>query len=77
MGWRVVKWALLLAWTPVLLETGCTYLIPRFEERVPATILVIPYLEFVTMPLTVAVILITLYKAIRAGLRHRRSNHSV
>ena len=54
-------------------------MIPRFEERVPATILMIPYLEFVTVPLTAAAALIVVYKTVRAvkdGLRNKPPNSS-
>jgi hypothetical protein len=76
-SWRLVRWVLLLAWVPVLLEAGCAYVFPQFEERFPSTILVIPYMEFITMPLTVLGIGLALYKGIAAGIRlHRRSNPS-
>lgn len=58
----------LIAWIPVIAEFGCAEVFPRFEERFPSTILVIPYTEFISMPLTLIVILIVLYKSVKAGL---------
>ena len=78
MGLRVVRWDILLAWTPPLLEEACSHFIPRFEERFPSSILMIPYLEFVTVPLSAAVALIVLYKTVRAvkdGLRNKLQTH--
>jgi len=69
MGWRVVWWMLLAGWIPVLLEAGCSFVFPHFEDRFPSTILIIPYMEFITMPLTVLAAVIMLYKATVAGIR--------
>ena len=71
-AWWLVRWMLLIAWIPVLIETGCAYVFPHFEERFPSTILIIPYVEFITMPLTILAAVGALYKAIRAGLGLRR-----
>jgi hypothetical protein len=79
MGRRVIRCACLIAWMPPLLEEACSHLIPRFEERVPATILIIPYIEFVTVPLTAAAAILVLYKTVRAvkdGLRNKPSKSS-
>ncbi len=75
-AWRIVCWMLLIAWTPVLTEVGCSY-IPHFEERFPSTILIIGYMEFITMPLTLFASVTVLYKIVKAGLRlHKRAEAS-
>jgi hypothetical protein len=62
---------LLIAWIPALAEAGCSY-IPHFEEHFPATILIIPYMEFIGMPLTFFACVTALYKAVKSGLRFLR-----
>jgi hypothetical protein len=72
IGWRIAGWLLLVAWLPVLIEVFCNYLF-HVEERFPSTILVIPYLEFVTGPLTCLAAVIGLYKGLRSAVRSFRT----
>jgi hypothetical protein len=58
----------LIAWMPVMAEWGCAEVFPHFEERFPSTILVIPYIEFISIPLTLMVFLIVLYKTVKLVL---------
>ena len=67
IAWRIVGWLLLIAWLPVIVEVCCNYLF-RIEERFPSTILVIPYMEFITAPLTCLAALLLLYKGLRSAL---------
>jgi hypothetical protein len=61
-AWRIVLGILLVAWIPVLIEGSCEYVIPHFADRFPSTILIIPYMEFITMPLTLLAAVIALFK---------------
>jgi hypothetical protein len=76
-AWGIVGWLLLVAWLPVIVEVCCNYLF-RVEERFPTTILVIPYMEFITAPLTRLAALLVLYKGLRSALhllRHKDNSN--
>jgi hypothetical protein len=76
LAWRVVAWLLAIGWIPVAAEVSLNYLF-RIEERFEPTILIIPYMEFITGPLTCLAALIALYKGAKAVielLRHREKS---
>jgi hypothetical protein len=61
-GWRVILWFLAIGWIPVALETSLNYLF-HIEDRLNETaILIVPYMMFITLPLTCLAGLILLYK---------------
>ena len=65
LAWRLVAWLLCIAWMPVVVEMLLNHFF-HVEERIEATILVIPYLEFVTGPLTCFAALIGIFKGAKA-----------
>jgi len=76
IAWRVVLSLLSIAWIPVVLEEffeGLFHLSQRWAND--PFILIIPYIEFITLPLTCLALLIALYKgakAITEFMRHYR-----
>lgn len=74
LAWRVILWLLAIGWIPVAAEVLLNYLF-RIEERFSQyTIIIIPYMEFITGPLTCLAALIALYKGAKAAIglfRHR------
>jgi hypothetical protein len=73
LAWRVVAWLLFTAWVPVGGEMSLNFFF-HIEQRFEATILIIPYMEFVTGPLSLVAVLIVLYKGARAIIRLLRRN---
>ena len=73
LAWRVVAWLLSIGWVPVAAEVSLNYLF-HIEERFEPTILIIPYMEFITGPLTCLAALIALYRGARATVRFLRHN---
>lgn len=67
LAWRMVVWLLLIGWIPVAVEVSLNYLF-QIEDRFPSTILIIPYMEFVTMPFTLLAALLALYKGVKEAL---------
>lgn len=63
----MVAWLLSIGWIPVAAEMSLNYFF-HIEQRFEAAILVIPYMEFITMPLTFVAALITLYKGVKATI---------
>jgi len=76
LAWRVLLWLLSIAWVPVLIEDFFDRLFHLSQRlRDPSLLLlVIPYLEFITAPLTIVAAVIALYKGAKTviGLHQRR-----
>jgi hypothetical protein len=68
LAWRIVAWLLFIGWIPVAVEVSLNYFF-QIEDRFPSTILIIPYMEFVTMPFTLLAALLVLYKGVKGTLR--------
>jgi hypothetical protein len=79
LAWRVIVWMLSIGWIPVVLGEFCDRLF-HISQRVSGedpTLLIIPYIEFITAPLTLTAALIALYKGAKAViglLRHREKS---
>ena len=75
LAWRAVAWLLSIGWVPVIVEVICNSLF-HLEQRANWNwlILIIPYMEFITMPLTFLAALIALYRGARATVRFLRHN---
>jgi len=70
LAWRIVVWLLAIGWTPLVVEQLCETLFRLLQHETPGIfILVIPYIEFVTMPFTFLAVLIALYKGVNGTLR--------
>jgi hypothetical protein len=65
--WRIIGWLLAIGWVPVAAEMSLNFLF-RIEQRSQYTILIIPYIEFITLPLTFLAVLTALYKAAKATI---------
>ena len=68
LAWSMVVWLLSIGWIPVAVEMCLSYLF-QIEDRFPSTLLIIPYMEFVTVPFTFLAALIALYKGVKGTLR--------
>jgi hypothetical protein len=73
-AWRIVGWLLLIAWPPVLIELCVDYLFHIEKEFPSIFFLIIPYMEFITVPLTCLAGLIALWKGLRSAFRLLRNN---
>jgi len=67
LAWRAVLWLMVIGWVPVAAEVTLNSLF-HIEERFEYVILVIPYMEFITVPLTGVAFLISLYKGAKAAI---------
>jgi hypothetical protein len=73
LAWRAVAWLLSIGWVPVIVEDICDSLF-HLSQRAgwDWLIIIIPYIEFITIPLTLLAALIAVYRAVRF-LRHNAS----
>jgi hypothetical protein len=72
LGWRLALWFLAIGWTPVAAEVFLDYLF-GIEARFKPAILIIPYIWFITGPLSCLAMTIVLFKGAKAArglLRH-------
>lgn len=78
LAWRVVVWLISIGWTPVVLEEFFEGLFHLPQRSNDITILIIPYMEFVTAPLTCIAALVALYRGAKATIgflrRDEKSN---
>lgn len=70
----MVLWLLAIGWIPVAAEVFLNYLF-RIEEHFESVILIIPYMEFLTGPLTFLALFICLFKGAKAARRLLRHIH--
>ena len=68
LAWRIVALLLFIGWIPVAMEVSLNYLF-QIEDRFPSTILIIPYMKFVSIPFTLLTALLVLYKGVKGTLR--------
>jgi len=66
LAWRVTAWLLCIAWIPVIVEGLLDSSFHLSQRDYNSLALIIPYIEFITIPLTFLAILIALYKAVKA-----------
>jgi hypothetical protein len=74
VAWRVTLWLLCIGWIPVIVGELCDRLFHFSQRSLEPIILVIPYFEFITAPLTLVAALIVLYKATKATLGSLRND---
>lgn len=66
--WRVALWMLCIAWIPVIVGGVADSLFHLSQRNYNAILWGIPYIEFITLPLTVLAILMVLYKTVKVAL---------
>jgi hypothetical protein len=76
LAWRVSVWLLSIGWIPVLAGEFCDRLFHLSQRSLEPIILIIPYFEFITAPLTLVAALIALYKGAKATIRLSRHDNS-
>ena len=74
LGWRIVLWLLAIGWIPVAAETSLNFLFHIEERFYEYAIVIIPYMEFITLPLTFLATLVALFKAANATVRLFQNN---
>jgi hypothetical protein len=79
LAWRVIGWLLCIAWAPVfvdeLLET--VFHFAQGTRTYDAVFIwIIPYMEFITLPLTFLAVLAFLFKAAKETVRSFQNNKS-
>lgn len=73
LAWRIVVWLLAISWIPVAAEVTLNFLF-HIEQHFESTILIIPYIEFITLPLTFLAVLVALFKVVDATVRFFEHN---
>lgn len=68
LAWRVSAWLLCVAWIPVIVEGLLDSLFHLSQRDYNAVLWTIPYIEFITIPLTFLATLMPVYKAVKAIL---------
>jgi hypothetical protein len=69
-SWKVMLCALAIGWIPVGLEVSLNYLFHVEDRFFESSILIVPYMMFLTWPLTCLSALILLYKVTIGLGRH-------
>ena len=77
LAWRIVVWMLAIGWIPVIVEELLDSLFHLYQRNCcDFLILIIPYIEFITLPLTFVAVLVALFKAANATVRFFQNNNS-
>ena len=77
LHWRMVVWMLAIGWIPVIAEELLDSLFHLSQRNCcDILILIIPYIEFITLPLTFLAVLAALFKAANATVRFFQNNNS-
>lgn len=66
LAWRIVVWMLSIAWIPVIIDGLLDSLFRLSQRGYYALFWIIPYIEFISIPLTLLASLIAVYKAAKA-----------
>ena len=74
LGWRIVLWLLAIGCIPVVAEASLNFLFRIDERFYEYAIVVIPFMEFITLPLTFLAVLVALFKAAKATVRFFQNN---
>jgi hypothetical protein len=65
LAWRVIAWLICVAWIPVIVGGFLDSWFHLYDRGYNAILWGIPYIEFITIPLTFLAILMALYKAVK------------
>lgn len=76
VAWRVVVWLLAIGWIPVAADALLNRVFHIDERFYEYAILVIPYMEFISLPLTILAVVVALFTATNATVRLFQNNKS-